>query len=197
MRFYELDSGSIKIDGICLTDMSKEQVRSLYAMVLQDTWLFNGTIRENIAYGYEGATDEEIEQAAKNAYADDFIRTLPDGYDTMLGEDATNISQGQRQLLTIARAIIAKPKILLLDEATSSVDTRTEMKIQKAMTKLLEGRTSFVIAHRLSTIRDADLILVMNQGDIIEKGTHEELLIQGGFYSDLYKSQFSQSETAS
>ena len=197
MRFYELDKGSIKIDGVSLTDMSKEQVRSLYAMVLQDTWLFNGTIRENIAYGYEGASDEEIEKAARNAYADDFIRTLPNGYDTVLGEDATNISQGQRQLLTIARAIIAKPKILLLDEATSSVDTRTEMKIQKAMTKLLEGRTSFVIAHRLSTIRDADLILVMNHGDIIEKGTHEELLAQGGFYADLYESQFSKTESAS
>jgi ATP-binding cassette subfamily B protein len=197
MRFYELDQGSIKIDGVSLTDMSKEQVRSLYAMVLQDTWLFNGTIAENIAYGSGDATDKEIEEAARNAYADDFIRTLPDGYDTVLGEDATNLSQGQRQLLTIARAIIAKPKILLLDEATSSVDTRTEMKIQKAMTKLLEGRTSFVIAHRLSTIRDADLILVMNKGDIIEKGTHEELLEQGGFYADLYESQFSQSETAS
>ncbi|WP_410429602.1 ABC transporter ATP-binding protein [Metabacillus litoralis] len=197
MRFYELDKGAIKIDDVSLTDMSKEQVRSLYAMVLQDTWLFNGTIRQNIAYGYEGATDEEIEKAARNAYADDFIRTLPDGYDTVLGEDATNISQGQRQLLTIARAIIAKPKILLLDEATSSVDTRTEMKIQKAMTKLLEGRTSFVIAHRLSTIRDADLILVMNHGDIIEKGTHEELLAQGGFYADLYESQFSETESAS
>ncbi|WP_413789639.1 ABC transporter ATP-binding protein [Metabacillus rhizosphaerae] len=197
MRFYELDQGSIKIDGVSLTDMSKEQVRSLYAMVLQDTWLFNGTIAENIAYGSGFATDQEIEEAARNAYADDFIRTLPDGYDTVLGEDATNLSQGQRQLLTIARAIIAKPKILLLDEATSSVDTRTEMKIQKAMTKLLEGRTSFVIAHRLSTIRDADLILVMNQGDIIEKGTHEELLDQGGFYADLYESQFSHSETAS
>jgi ATP-binding cassette subfamily B protein len=196
MRFYELNNGAIKIDGVPLTDMSKEQVRSLYAMVLQDTWLFNGTIRENIAYGQEDATNDEIEEAARNAYADDFIRTLPDGYDTVLGEDATNISQGQRQLLTIARAIIAKPKILLLDEATSSVDTRTEMKIQKAMTKLLEGRTSFVIAHRLSTIRDADMILVMDQGDIIEKGTHEELLAQGGFYSDLYKSQFSQHKPA-
>jgi ATP-binding cassette subfamily B protein len=196
MRFYELNNGAIKIDGVPLTDMSKEQVRSLYAMVLQDTWLFNGTIRENIAYGLVDATTDEIEEAARNAYADDFIRTLPDGYDTVLGEDATNISQGQRQLLTIARAIIAKPKILLLDEATSSVDTRTEMKIQKAMTKLLEGRTSFVIAHRLSTIRDADLILVMDQGDIIEKGTHEELLAQSGFYSDLYKSQFSQHEPA-
>jgi len=197
MRFYELDKGAIRIDGVRLTEMSKEQARSLFAMVLQDTWLFNGTIRENIAYGNEQATDEEIEQAAKNAYADEFIRTLPDGYETMLGEDAANLSQGQRQLLTIARAIIAKPKILLLDEATSSVDTRTEMKIQKAMTNLLEGKTSFVIAHRLSTIRDADLILVMNQGDIIEKGTHDELLAAGGFYSDLYESQFSQSESVS
>lgn len=169
----------------------------MFAMVLQDTWLFNGTIRENIAYGNKDATDQEIEDAAKNAYADDFIRTLPDGYDTMLGEDATNFSQGQRQLLTIARAIIANPKILILDEATSSVDTRTEMNIQKAMNNLLNGRTSFVIAHRLSTIRDADLILVMNQGNIIEKGTHEELLAAGGFYSDLYESQFSQAESVS
>lgn len=197
MRFYELDKGAIRIDGVSLTEMSKEQVRSMFAMVLQDTWLFNGMIRENIAYGNKQATDEEIEQAAKNAYADEFIRTLPDGYETMLGEDAANLSQGQRQLLTIARAIIAKPKILLLDEATSSVDTRTEMKIQKAMTNLLEGRTSFVIAHRLSTIRDADLILVMNQGNIIEKGTHDELLAAGGFYSDLYESQFTQSESVS
>lgn len=197
MRFYELNHGAIKIDGVSLTDMSKEQVRNQYAMVLQDTWLFNGTIRENIAYGNEGATNAEIEEAARNAYADEFIRTLPDGYETVLGEDATNISQGQRQLLTIARAIIANPKILLLDEATSSVDTRTEMKIQKAMTRLLEGRTSFVIAHRLSTIRDADLILVMNQGDIIEKGNHEELLEQDGFYADLYRSQFSQNDSAS
>ncbi|MCM3444406.1 ABC transporter ATP-binding protein [Metabacillus halosaccharovorans] len=197
MRFYELDKGSIKVDGVGLSDMSREQVRSMFAMVLQDTWLFNGTIRENIAYGNKDATDQEIEEAAKNAYADDFIRTLPDGYDTMLGEDATNFSQGQRQLLTIARAIIANPKILILDEATSSVDTRTEMNIQKAMNNLLNGRTSFVIAHRLSTIRDADLILVMNQGNIIEKGTHEELLAAGGFYSDLYESQFSQAESVS
>ncbi|WP_299094904.1 ABC transporter ATP-binding protein [uncultured Metabacillus sp.] len=197
MRFYELDEGAIKIDDVSLTDMSREQVRSLYAMVLQDTWLFNGTIRENIAYGRDGATEEEIVDAARKAYADDFIRTLPDGYDTVLGEDAANLSQGQRQLLTIGRAIIAKPKILLLDEATSSVDTRTEMKIQKAMTKLLEGRTSFVIAHRLSTIRDADLILVMNHGDIIEKGSHEELLAKGGFYAELYEGQFAQKESAS
>ncbi|WP_072578742.1 ABC transporter ATP-binding protein [Bacillus weihaiensis] len=197
MRFYEINSGAIKIDGVSLTEMSREQVRSLYAMVLQDTWLFGGTIRENIGYGNKAATADEIEEAAKHAYADDFIRTLPEGYETVLGEDATNLSQGQRQLLTIARALLAKPKILLLDEATSSVDTRTEMKIQKAMTKLLEGRTSFVIAHRLSTIKDADLILVMKDGDIIEKGNHKELLALNGFYTELYQSQFSESDTAS
>ncbi|MBS4178489.1 ABC transporter ATP-binding protein [Lederbergia citrea] len=191
MRFYELDGGKIFIDGTDLTDLSREQVRSLFAMVLQDTWLFNGTIRDNIAYGREGTSEEEIIKAAKSAFADDFIRTLPDGYDTILGEDASNISQGQRQLMTIARAILADPKILILDEATSSVDTRTEMKIQRAMKVLMAGRTSFVIAHRLSTIRDADAILVMNDGDIIEKGTHEELIRQNGFYADLYQSQFS------
>ncbi|MFS0612027.1 ABC transporter ATP-binding protein [Lederbergia ruris] len=190
MRFYELDQGKILIDGRDLAELSREQARSLFAMVLQDTWLFKGTIRENIAYGREGASEKEVIQAAQNAYADEFIRTLPDGYDTVLGEDASNISQGQRQLITIARAILADPKILILDEATSSVDTRTEMNIQKAMNKLMEGRTSFVIAHRLSTIRDADLILVMNEGDIIEKGTHDQLIAQNGFYADLYRSQF-------
>ncbi|MFN2747438.1 MULTISPECIES: ABC transporter ATP-binding protein [Bacillus] len=194
MRFYELNKGRIKVGGIDLTELSREQARSMFAMVLQDTWLFNGTIRDNIAYGRENATDEDIIQAAKGAYADDFIRTLPDGYDTVLGEDAQNISQGQRQLLTIARAILADPKILILDEATSSVDTRTEMNIQKAMNRLMDNRTSFVIAHRLSTIKDADLILVMNHGDIIEQGTHEELLRQDGFYADLYNSQFSREE---
>ncbi|MEC1417519.1 ABC transporter ATP-binding protein [Bacillus haynesii] len=197
MRFYELNKGSIKVGGTDISELSREQARSMFAMVLQDTWLFNGTIRENIAYGREGATDEDIIRAAKAAYADDFIRTLPDGYDTVLGEDAQNISQGQRQLLTIARAILADPKILILDEATSSVDTRTEMNIQKAMNKLMADRTSFVIAHRLSTIKDADLILVMKNGDIIEKGSHEELLRENGFYADLYNSQFSREEAVS
>jgi ATP-binding cassette subfamily B protein len=159
-------------------------------MVLQDTWLFNGTIRDNIAYGRDGATEQEIVEAAKAAHADHFIRTLPEGYNTILNEEASNISQGQKQLLTIARAILANPTILILDEATSSVDTRTEVFIQKAMHTLMQGRTSFVIAHRLSTIRDADLILVMNHGDIIEQGTHEGLLEKGGFYADLYNSQF-------
>ena len=197
MRFYELNKGSIKVGGTDISELSREQARSMFAMVLQDTWLFNGTIRENIAYGREGATEEDIIRAAKSAYADDFIRTLPDGYDTVLGEDAQNISQGQRQLLTIARAILADPKILILDEATSSVDTRTEMNIQKAMNKLMANRTSFVIAHRLSTIKDADMILVMKNGDIIEKGSHEELLRKNGFYADLYNSQFSREEAVS
>ncbi|WP_235872115.1 ABC transporter ATP-binding protein [Siminovitchia acidinfaciens] len=190
MRFYELDGGRILIDGVDISDLSREQARSMFAMVLQDTWLFNGTIKDNIAYGREGASKEEIIHAAQNAYADDFIRTLPDGYETVLGEDASNISQGQRQLITIARAILSDPKILILDEATSSVDTRTEMNIQRAMNKLMAGRTSFVIAHRLSTIRDADVILVMKDGDIIEKGSHEELMELNGFYADLYQSQF-------
>ncbi|MNI40114.1 putative ABC transporter ATP-binding protein [compost metagenome] len=159
-------------------------------MVLQDTWSFQGTIKENIAYGRKGATDEEVIEAAKAAHADHFIRTLTEGYDTVLNEEASNISQGQKQLLTIARAILADPSILILDEATSSVDTRTEVYIQKAMNKLMEGRTSFVIAHRLSTIKDADLILVMNQGTVIEQGNHKQLLEQNGFYADLYNSQF-------
>ncbi len=193
MRFYQIDAGRILVDGIDMNDMSREQVRSLFAMVLQDTWLFNGTIKENILYGRENASENEIISAAKSAYADEFIRTLPDGYETMLGEDATNISQGQRQLLTIARAILADPKILILDEATSNVDTRTEMNIQKAMNKLMKGRTSFVIAHRLSTIRGADMILVMNNGEVIEKGSHNELLSQNGFYAELYHSQLSRS----
>jgi ATP-binding cassette subfamily B protein len=190
MRFYELQGGRITIDGVDIKDMKRGSLRNLFGMVLQDTWLFNGTIRDNIAYGREGATEEEVVRAAVAAHADHFIRTLPDGYDTILNEEASNISQGQKQLLTIARAILADPSILILDEATSSVDTRTEVYIQKAMTELMKGRTSFVIAHRLSTIRDADLILVMNHGSVIEKGTHQELLAQNGFYADLYNSQF-------
>jgi ATP-binding cassette subfamily B multidrug efflux pump len=190
MRFYEVNSGKILVDAVDITHIKRGNLRRTFGMVLQDTWLFNGTIRDNIAYGRDGATEEEIIGAARAAYADHFIRTLPEGYNTVLNEDATNISQGQKQLLTIARAFLADPEILILDEATSSVDTRTEMQIQKAMTELMRGRTSFVIAHRLSTIRDADLILVMNHGTIIEKGTHEELLAKNGFYADLYNSQF-------
>lgn len=190
MRFYNIQGGEITIDGQSIAQMDRSYVRSLFGMVLQDTWLFNGTIRENIAYGRAGATEEEIIQAAKAAHADHFIRTLPEGYDTVLNEEASNISSGQKQLLTIARAILADPIMLILDEATSSVDTRTELYIQQAMNNLMEGRTSFVIAHRLSTIKDADLILVMNQGNVIEQGTHAELLEQGGFYADLYQSQF-------
>ena len=194
MRFYELDSGQILVDGVDIRDMRRGDLRRMFGMVLQDTWLFNGTIRENIAYGREDATEEEIVQAAMAAQADHFIRTLPESYDTVLNEDATNLSQGQKQLLTIARAVLADPAMLILDEATSSVDTRTEILIQKAMRELMKGRTSFVIAHRLSTIRDADLILVMNHGSIIEQGTHEALLEQGGFYADLYNSQFAVQE---
>ena len=190
MRFYEIDAGKITIDGMDIKEIKRGELRSIFGMVLQDTWLFNGTIKENIAYGCEGATDEEIVRAAKAAHADHFIRTLPDGYDTILNEEASNISQGQKQLLTIARAILADPAILILDEATSSVDTRTEVLIQKAMTRLMKGRTSFVIAHRLSTIHEADIILVMHNGSVIEKGTHAELLEEGGFYADLYYSQF-------
>lgn len=190
MRFYEIDEGQITIDGVDITKRKRGHLRSMFGMVLQDTWLFNGTIRENIAYGRSGATEEDVVKAAKAAHADHFIRTLPDGYNTILNEEASNISQGQKQLLTIARAILADPAILILDEATSSVDTRTEVHIQKAMNELMKGRTSFVIAHRLSTIRDADLILVMNNGSIIEQGNHEELLAKNGFYADLYNSQF-------
>ncbi len=190
MRFYDVNSGRIMVDGVDIREIKRGALRRTFGMVLQDTWLFNGTIHDNIAYGREGATEEEIIRAAKAANANHFIRTLPGGYNTILNEDATNISQGQRQLLTIARAFLANPEILILDEATSSVDTRTEMQIQKAMAGLMKGRTSFVIAHRLSTIRDADLILVMNHGTIVEKGTHEELLAKNGFYADLYNSQF-------
>ncbi|MEK5257286.1 ABC transporter ATP-binding protein [Paenibacillus sp. FSL F4-0125] len=194
MRFYELNDGEIIIDGVNITDMKRSDLRSKFGMVLQDTWLFNGTIRDNIAYGREGASEADVVRAAKAAHADHFIRTLPLGYNTVLNEEASNISQGQKQLITIARAILADPSILILDEATSSVDTRTELLIQKAMKALMQNRTSFVIAHRLSTIRDADLILVMNQGSVIEKGNHEELLAQGGFYADLYNSQFSEGD---
>ncbi|ERI05635.1 ABC transporter ATP-binding protein [Aneurinibacillus aneurinilyticus] len=190
MRFYEINDGKITIDGVDITRLKRGNLHSLFGMVLQDTWLFNGTIRDNIAYGRENATEEEIVQAAKAAHADHFIRTLPDGYETILNEEASNISQGQKQLLTIARAILADPAILILDEATSSVDTRTEAYIQKAMNELMKGRTSFVIAHRLSTIRDADIILVMNNGNVVEQGSHEELMAEGGFYADLYNSQF-------
>lgn len=190
MRFYEINGGKITIDGVDIRDIKRGALRSMFGMVLQDTWLFNGTIRDNIAYGRAGATDEEVVGAAKAAHADRFIRTLPDGYNTVLNEEASNISQGQKQLLTIARAILADPPILILDEATSNVDTRTEVCIQRAMTELMKGRTSFVIAHRLSTIRDADLILVLNNGTIIEQGTHNELLARDGFYADLYHSQF-------
>lgn len=190
MRFYEVDKGRITVDGVDIRDISRGDLRTMFGMVLQDTWLFNGTIRNNIAYGREGASEEEIISAAKAAEAHHFIKTLPDGYDTVLNEEATNISQGQKQLLTIARAIIADPAILILDEATSNIDTRTEVLIQKAMANMMKGRTCFVIAHRLSTIRFADIILVMNKGAIIEQGNHEELLAKGGFYADLYNSQF-------
>jgi ATP-binding cassette subfamily B protein len=190
MRFYDIAGGTITVDGVDIRNMKRGDLRSIFGMVLQDTWLFNGSIRENIAYGRDGLTEEEIVEAAATVHADHFIRTLPDGYDTVLNEEATNISQGQKQLLTIARAILADPAILILDEATSSVDSRTEILIQRAMNELMKGRTNFVIAHRLSTIRDADLILVMNEGSIIETGTHTELLEQDGFYADLYNSQF-------
>lgn len=196
MRFYEINAGKITVDGVNIKDLKRSDLRTMFGMVLQDTWLFNGTIRDNIAYGREGASEEEIVRAAKAAHADHFIRTLPDGYNTILNEEASNISQGQKQLLTIARAILADPAILILDEATSNVDTRTELLIQKAMAALMKGRTSFVIAHRLSTIRDADLILVMNNGSIIEMGNHYELLAKDGFYADLYKSQFTGADSA-
>ncbi|MGL6174185.1 MAG: ABC transporter ATP-binding protein, partial [Cellulosilyticaceae bacterium] len=193
MRFYEVVGGAITIDGVNITHIKRSDLRHLFGMVLQDTWLFKGTIRENIAYGKANASFEEVVEAAKAASADHFIRTLPNGYDTELNEEASNISQGQKQLLTIARAILANPVMLILDEATSSVDTRTESYIQNAMTKLMEGRTNFVIAHRLSTIKDADMILVMKAGNVVEKGTHAELLAQGGLYADLYNSQFDHS----
>ncbi len=191
MRFYELNNGRITIDNLDTREMSRQDLRTTFGMVLQETWLFNGTIKDNIAYGKSNATDEEIFAAAEMVRADHFIRTLPEGYDTVLNEAASNISQGQKQLITIARAVLADPPIMILDEATSSVDTRTELLIQQAMNRLMDGRTSFVIAHRLSTIQDADLILVMDKGQVIEQGTHDELLQDDGFYADLYYSQFS------
>ena len=190
MRFYELNSGQILVDGVDITRLKRADLRDIFGMVLQDTWLYNGTICENIRYGRQDASDEEVVHAADTAYADHFIRTLPGGYNMLLNEDATNISSGQKQLLTIARAELSDPRILILDESTSSVDTRTEVLIQKAMNKLMQGRTSFIIAHRLSTIRNADRILVIRDGDIVEQGKHEELLAQNGFYAELYNSQF-------
>lgn len=193
MRFYDVNSGAIKVDGHDIRDFNRSELREMFGMVLQDTWLFQGSIEDNIRYGKLNASREEVEEAAKAAYVHRFVQTLPGGYGMELNEEAGNVSQGQKQLLTIARAILADPKILILDEATSSVDTRTEVRIQKAMDNLMKGRTSFIIAHRLSTIRDADLILVMKDGDIIEQGNHEELLAQDGFYAELYNSQFERS----
>ena len=194
MRFYDVNSGAIMIDGHNVKDFKRGELRRMFGMVLQDTWLFGGSIKDNIKYGKPDATDEEVIEAAKAAHADHFIRTLPNGYDMLIDEEAGNISQGQKQLLTIARVILTNPRILILDEATSSIDTRTEQQIQSAMDNLMKGRTSFIIAHRLSTIKNADLILVMNQGDIIEQGTHEELLEKDGFYANLYNSQFQEGE---
>ena len=190
MRFYDVNSGEINIDGHNIKDFKRGELRKMFGMVLQDTWLFGGTVKENIKYGNEEATDGEVIEAAKAAHVHHFIKTLPKGYNSILNEESSNVSAGQKQLLTIARVILANPKILILDEATSSIDTRTEIQFQKAMDNLMNGRTSFIIAHRLSTIKNADLILVMNHGDIIEQGTHEELLAKNGFYADLYNSQF-------
>jgi ATP-binding cassette subfamily B multidrug efflux pump len=190
MRFYDIDAGEISVDGIETRRLTRDNLRRTFGMVLQDTWLFGGTIRDNIAYGRENATEEEIVAAAQAAHVDHFVRTLPDGYDTVIDDDASNLSQGEKQLLTIARAFLADPEILILDEATSSVDTRTEVLVQQAMARLMKGRTAFVIAHRLSTIRNADEILVMNEGQIVEQGTHDELMARKGFYFDLYNSQF-------
>lgn len=194
MRFYDADSGTIKIDGNDVMKITRSSLRSMFGMVLQDTWLFSGTVRDNIAYGRKNVTDEQIIEAAKSAHAHSFIMRLPNGYDTLISEDGGNISQGQRQLLCIARVMLVDPPILILDEATSSIDTRTEVRIQKAFTKMMEGRTSFIVAHRLSTIKEADLILVMNHGSVVEQGTHEQLLEKDGFYANLYNSQFAIAE---
>ena len=194
MRFYDVNSGAILLDGINIKDFKREDLRKMFGMVLQDTWLFGGTIKDNIRYSKPDATDAEVIEAAKAAHVHHFIKTLPSSYDMILNEESSNVSAGQKQLLTIARVILADPKILILDEATSSIDTRTEIQIQAAMDNLMKGRTSFIIAHRLSTIKNADLILVMNHGDIVEQGTHEELLAKGGFYADLYNSQFEEVE---
>ena len=196
MRFYDVNSGAILVDGHNIKDFERGKLRKMFGMVLQDTWLFGGTVKDNIKYGKEDATDDEVIRAAKAAHVHHFIKTLPNGYNSILNEESSNVSAGQKQLLTIARVILANPKILILDEATSSIDTRTEIQIQDAMDNLMKGRTSFIIAHRLSTIKNADLILVMNHGDIVEQGTHEELLERGGFYSDLYNSQFEVEEEA-
>jgi ATP-binding cassette subfamily B protein len=190
MRFYDVDSGAIRVDGVDIRELKRGALRRMFGMVLQDTWLFSGTIRENIAYGRENASDEAIVRAAKAAQADHFIRTLPENYDTPINEAASSLSEGQKQLLTIARAFLANPSVLILDEATSSVDTRTEVLIQAAMAELMRGRTTFVIAHRLSTIRNADVILMMEHGRIVEKGAHHELLAVQGRYAELYQSQF-------
>jgi ATP-binding cassette subfamily B multidrug efflux pump len=196
MRFYDVNSGAILVDGHDIRDLTRHDLRDMFGMVLQDTWLYNDTLMENIRYGRSDATDDEVMAAAKAAHVDHFIRTLPEGYNMVINEETTNISQGQMQLLTIARAILSNPNILILDEATSSVDTHTEVLIQKAMDTLMKGRTSFIIAHRLSTIRDADWILVMNNGDIVEQGKHEKLLAKKGFYAELYNSQFETAELA-
>jgi ATP-binding cassette subfamily B multidrug efflux pump len=190
MRFYDLNGGAILVDGHDTRDFTRAELRHMFGMVLQDTWLYNASIIDNIRYGRQDATEEEVYAASRIAYVDPFVKTLPDGYHMVLNEEATNVSQGQMQLLTIARAVLANPPILILDEATSSVDTHTEVLIQKAMDALMQNRTSFVIAHRLSTIRNADLILVIRDGDIVEQGTHNELLAKGGYYAELYNSQF-------
>ena len=190
MRFYDTDSGKISVDGVDIKDMERDELRKLYGMVLQDSWLFCGTIMENLKYGNPNATDEEVIEAAKAAYAHSFIRRMPDGYDAMISEGGGNLSQGQKQLLCIARAMLSNPTMLILDEATSSIDTLTEIRVQKAFAKIMQGRTSFAVAHRLSTIKESDAILVMRDGNIIEQGTHDELLAKGGFYKNLYESQF-------